>query len=176
MIKLYKHFHQSNREVSLTKVQKDISKANNSGRLARIFNSREITKAINNFSSDNLRRSGGFGEVFKAILDDGTITAVKRAKLGNTKGNDQSLNEVRILCQVNHRRLIKLLGCCVELEQPLLIYEHVPNGHFLIAFRESNLPIGHHLNRITIFKLITKQLKLLHIFIYWLRRLFTTMT
>ncbi|KAK9195918.1 hypothetical protein WN943_004046 [Citrus x changshan-huyou] len=68
--------------------------------------------------------SGGFGEVFKAILDDGTITAVKRSKLGKTKGIDQILNEVRILCQLNHRSLVKLLGCCVEVEQPLLVYEH----------------------------------------------------
>lgn len=127
-IKFYKHFHQSNREVSLTKVQKDISGANNSGRLARIFSSREITEATNNFSTGNLLGSGGFGEVFKAILDDETITAVKRAKLGNTKGIDPILNEVRILCQLNHRSLVKLLGCCVEVEQPLLVYEYVPNG------------------------------------------------
>ncbi|KAK2972312.1 hypothetical protein RJ640_014370 [Escallonia rubra] len=73
-------------------------------------------------------RSGGFGEVFKGVLEDGTITAVKRAKPGNTKGISQVLNEVRILCQVNHRSLVRLLGCCVELEQPLLIYEYVPNG------------------------------------------------
>ncbi|KAH9672483.1 Wall-associated receptor kinase-like 20 [Citrus sinensis] len=111
-IKFYKHFHQSNREVSLTKVKKDISRANNSGRLARIFSS-----------------SGGFGEVFKAILDDGTITAVKRSKLGKTKGIDQILNEVRILCQLNHRSLVKLLGCCVEVEQPLLVYE-VQSGNW----------------------------------------------
>lgn len=125
-IKFYKHFHQSNREVSLTKVQKDISGANNSGRLARIFSSREITEATNNFSTGNLLGSGGFGEVFKAILDDGTITAVKRSKLGKTKGIDQILNEVRILCQLNHRSLVKLLGGCVEVEQPLLVYEYVP--------------------------------------------------
>ncbi|KAL3826030.1 hypothetical protein ACJIZ3_022059 [Penstemon smallii] len=61
-------------------------------------------------------------------LEDGTDIAVKRAKPGNAKGTCQVLNEVRILCQVNHKSLVRLLGCCVELEQPLLIYEYVANG------------------------------------------------
>uniref|UniRef100_A0A2C9VEF4 Protein kinase domain-containing protein n=1 Tax=Manihot esculenta TaxID=3983 RepID=A0A2C9VEF4_MANES len=89
---------------------------------------KEITKATNNFSRDNLLGSGGFGEVFKGILYDGTIIAIKRAKAGNTKGIDQIMNEVRILLQVKHRCLVKLLGCCVELEQPLLVFEYISNG------------------------------------------------
>ncbi|KAM7262936.1 hypothetical protein ACFE04_000619 [Oxalis oulophora] len=101
---------------------------NDSGRLSRIFSGKEITKATNNFSSDTLLGSGGFGEVYKGVHQDGTITAIKRAKPGNIKAIDQILNEVRILCQVNHKNLVKLLGCCIELEQPLLIYEYVPNG------------------------------------------------
>ncbi|KAL6146047.1 hypothetical protein ACLB2K_056730 [Fragaria x ananassa] len=98
------------------------------GKSAKIFIGKEITKATNNFSKDNLLGSGGFGDVFKATLADGTVTAVKKAKAGNTKGMDQILNEVRILCQVNHRSLVRLMGCCLELEQPLLIYEYVSNG------------------------------------------------
>ncbi|KAJ0978886.1 hypothetical protein J5N97_014360 [Dioscorea zingiberensis] len=71
--------------------------------------------------------SGGFGEVFKGVLTDGTPVAVKCAKLGNTKSTDQVLNKVRILSQVNHRGLVRLLGCCVELEQPLMVYEFIPD-------------------------------------------------
>ncbi|VVA28751.1 PREDICTED: wall-associated receptor kinase [Prunus dulcis] len=90
------------------------------------FTTKEIARATNYFSKDNLIGSGGFGEVFKGTFDDGIITAIKRAKPGNTKGIDQILNEVRILCQVNHRSLVRLLGCCVELDQqPVLIYELV---------------------------------------------------
>lgn len=111
-------------------MREDIVIANYSGcKSAKIFSGREITRATNNFSKQNLLGSGGFGEVFKGVLEDGTITAVKRAKLGSTKGIAQILNEVRILCQVNHRSLVQLLGCCVELDQqPILIYEFVPNG------------------------------------------------
>ncbi|KAE8661115.1 Wall-associated receptor kinase-like 15 [Hibiscus syriacus] len=114
-------------EVSLTNSHRDLL-SSNSGKLAKFFTMKEISKATKSFSKGNLLGSGGFGEVFKGILDDGTTIAVKRSKLGNTQGIDQIINEVRILCQVNHRNLVKLLGCCVELQQPLLIYEYIPNG------------------------------------------------
>lgn len=115
-------------EQSLSRAR-DILNANNSGgRSAKIFTMKELTKATSNFSKANLLGFGGFGEVFKGTLDDGTITAIKRAKPGNIRGIDQILNEVKILCQVNHRSLVRLLGCCVELPEPLLVYEYVPNG------------------------------------------------
>ncbi|KAG7964884.1 hypothetical protein I3843_09G194100 [Carya illinoinensis] len=131
---VYKQRQRARREAtqsiaSARKVRKDnILNANNSWKSTRIFLAKEITKATNNFSRDKLLGSGGFGEVFKGTLDDGTHIAVKRAKLGSTKGSDQILNEVRILCQVNHRSLVRFLGCCVELDQPVLIYEYIPNG------------------------------------------------
>ncbi|KAE8666204.1 Wall-associated receptor kinase-like 15 [Hibiscus syriacus] len=129
-ILLYKQHQRVKKELQkrLVKEREEMLNARNNGRSARVFTGKEIRKATNNFSAANLIGSGGFGEVFKGVLDDGTITAIKRAKLGNTKGIDQILNEVRILCQVNHRCLVRLLGCCVELEQPLVIYEFVPNG------------------------------------------------
>ncbi|MED6198945.1 hypothetical protein PIB30_071450 [Stylosanthes scabra] len=102
---------------------------NNNGRSAKVFTIKEITKATNNFSKSNLLGAGGFGEVFKGVLDDGTVIAIKRAKHGNIRGIDQILNEVKILCQVNHRSLVRLLGCCVELpNEPVLVYEYVSNG------------------------------------------------
>ncbi|KAF8038632.1 hypothetical protein BT93_B1230 [Corymbia citriodora subsp. variegata] len=116
-------------QLSLTKMREDILNANCSSKSAKIFTGKEITRATSNFSRENLLGAGGFGEVFKGTLDDGTVIAVKRAKLGNTKGIDQILNEVRILCQVNHRSLVRLLGCCVDLELPLLIYEYIPYGN-----------------------------------------------
>uniref|UniRef100_A0A803N519 Protein kinase domain-containing protein n=1 Tax=Chenopodium quinoa TaxID=63459 RepID=A0A803N519_CHEQI len=98
------------------------------GRTAKIFSGREIKKATNHFSRDRLLGSGGYGDVYKGTLYDGTLTAVKCAKVGNAKGTDQILNEVRILCQVNHKSLVRLLGCCVELEQPIMVYEYISNG------------------------------------------------
>ncbi|KAF7851488.1 hypothetical protein BT93_L3832 [Corymbia citriodora subsp. variegata] len=116
-------------QLILSKMHEDILNANCSSKVAMIFTGKEITRATSNFSRENLLGAGGFGEVFKGTLDDGTVIAIKRAKLGNTKGIDQILNEVRILCQVNHRSLVRLLGCCMDLELPLLIYEYIPYGN-----------------------------------------------
>ncbi|KAJ8747116.1 hypothetical protein K2173_008915 [Erythroxylum novogranatense] len=115
-------------KVTLGTFRERVLSVSNGGRTAKIFSGKEILRATNNFSDDNLLGCGGFGEVFKGIIDDGTASAIKRAKPGNTKGNDQILNEVQILCQVNHKNLVRLLGCCLELKQPLLIYEYIPNG------------------------------------------------
>lgn len=113
----------------LAKEREEILNANNtSGRTAKNFSERELKRATANFSRDNLLGAGGYGEVYKGVLADGTVVAVKCAKLGNTKSTDQVLNEVRVLSQVNHRSLVRLLGCCVDLEQPLMVYEFIPNG------------------------------------------------
>lgn len=72
---------------NLIKERKEMLNAKHSGKSARIFTGKEITNATNNFSKDNLIGAGGFGEVFKGILDDGTVTAIKRAKLGTPKAS-----------------------------------------------------------------------------------------
>ncbi|KAF5800015.1 putative protein kinase RLK-Pelle-WAK-LRK10L-1 family [Helianthus annuus] len=112
----------------LAREREKIVGASGIGKLAKVFTSKEIKKATNNFSQTDLLGVGGFGEVYKGVMEDGAIVAVKCAKPGNTKSIDQVLNEVRILCQVNHKNLVRLLGCCVEEEQPFLVYEYIPNG------------------------------------------------
>ncbi|KAG9459273.1 hypothetical protein H6P81_003781 [Aristolochia fimbriata] len=94
----------------------------------KLFTLKEVKRATNGFSEERKLGSGGFGEVHRGVLQDGTRVAVKSAKLGNVKSTEQVLNEVGILSQVNHKNLVKLLGCCIEGEQPLMVYEYVPNG------------------------------------------------
>ncbi|XP_009343916.2 wall-associated receptor kinase-like 20 [Pyrus x bretschneideri] len=128
---LYKrHRRIKEAQARLTKEREDILNANG-GRAAKVFTGNEIKRATNSFSKDRLLGAGGYGEVYQGTLVDGTVVAVKIAKIGNTKGIDQVLNEVRILCQVNHKSLVHLLGCCVELEQPILVYEYIENGTLL---------------------------------------------
>ncbi|MCO5552554.1 hypothetical protein L7F22_006067 [Adiantum nelumboides] len=68
-------------------------------------------------------------EKYKGELNDKTGVALKSAKIGNVKGVNQVLNKVRILSQLNHRSLVRLLGCCVDSELPLMVYKYMPNGN-----------------------------------------------
>lgn len=119
---------ENSNQATLVEARKEILKASNGGKSARVFCLKEVKKATNGFSRDKILGSGGFGEVYKGELQDGTVVAVKVAKLGNIKSTQQVLNEVEILSQVNHKHLVRLLGCCVEAEQPLMIYEYISNG------------------------------------------------
>ncbi|XVE76069.1 hypothetical protein DITRI_Ditri12bG0143200 [Diplodiscus trichospermus] len=115
-------------QAKLTKAREDLLKSNNGGKPAKMFRLKEVKKATNDFSRDRFLGSGGFGEVYKGELPDGVIVAVKSAKVGSIKSTQQVLNEVGILSQVNHKNLVRLLGCCMEAEQPLMIYEFISNG------------------------------------------------
>ncbi|KAE8673763.1 Wall-associated receptor kinase-like 20 [Hibiscus syriacus] len=138
-ILLYKrHMRIVEAQEHLRKELEAILNSNNGDKAAKVFTGKEIKKATNNFSRDLILGAGGYGEIYKGILDDGTVVAVKCAKLGNTKGTDQVLNEVWILCHVNHKSLVGLLGCCLELEQPIMVYEFIENGNLLDHLQSPN--------------------------------------
>nr|XP_017216802.1 PREDICTED: uncharacterized protein LOC108194362 [Daucus carota subsp. sativus] len=86
-----------------------------------------LVKATNNFSQDNKLGQGGFGPVYKGMLNDGQEVAVKRLSKSSGQGLDEFINEVSCIAKLQHRNLVTLLGCCTEKGERILIYEYMAN-------------------------------------------------
>ncbi|KAJ9153668.1 hypothetical protein P3X46_027086 [Hevea brasiliensis] len=86
-----------------------------------------ISHATNKFSDSNKLGEGGFGPVYKGTLIDGKEIAVKRLSKNSGQGVKEFKNEVKLIVKLQHRNLVKLLGCCIEGDERMLIYEYMPN-------------------------------------------------
>ncbi|XP_057822161.2 cysteine-rich receptor-like protein kinase 44 [Cryptomeria japonica] len=92
-----------------------------------IFNLENIKAATRNFHDDNKLGEGGFGSVYKGTMLDGKQIAVKKLSIRSLQGKREFLNEVKLVAKIQHRNLVKLLGCCNEQSEKLLVYEFLSN-------------------------------------------------
>ncbi|CAL9232478.1 unnamed protein product [Arabidopsis halleri] len=91
------------------------------------YDLKTIQAATCTFSKSNMLGQGGFGEVFKGLLQDGSEIAVKRLSKESAQGVQEFKNESSLVAKLQHRNLVGVLGFCMEGEEKILVYEFVPN-------------------------------------------------
>lgn len=90
---------------------------------------RELQTATNQFSDENVIGEGGYGVVYRGVLHDGSVVAIKN--LSNKRGHaEQEFKvEVEAIGKVRHKNLVGLIGYCAEGTERLLVYEYIDNGN-----------------------------------------------
>nr|AAA62232.1 S-receptor kinase [Brassica napus] len=86
-----------------------------------------VVKATENFSNCNKLGQGGFGIVYKGRLLDGQEIAVKRLSKTSVQGTDEFMNEVTLIARLQHINLVQIIGCCIEADEKMLVYEYLEN-------------------------------------------------
>ncbi|XP_028774234.1 receptor-like protein kinase THESEUS 1 [Neltuma alba] len=97
-------------------------------RSCRLFTLQEISEATNNFEEGLLLGEGGFGKVYKGMMNNGKEVAIKVANPQSGQGLREFENEIELLSKLSHQNLVSLIGYCNEDSQMILVYEFLANG------------------------------------------------
>ncbi|XP_057532109.1 putative wall-associated receptor kinase-like 11 isoform X2 [Amaranthus tricolor] len=94
----------------------------------KIFTLSELKRYTDNFNKNRVLGLGGQGTIYKGMLKDGKVIAVKRSKSLDQNQWKPFINEIILLSQIKHRHVVKILGCCLEGNIPFVVYEYISNG------------------------------------------------
>jgi len=89
----------------------------------------ELSHCTHDFNDSTLIGQGGYGKVYRGVLADGIVVAIKRAQQGSLQGSKEFFTEIELLSRLHHRNLVSLLGYCDEDDEQMLVYEYMPNGN-----------------------------------------------
>ncbi|GMJ05178.1 hypothetical protein like AT4G27290 [Hibiscus trionum] len=106
----------------------EVNKNENEDMELAVFEFGTIAQATDTFSIRNKLGEGGFGPVYKGTLANGQEIAVKRLSQSSGQGLNEFKNEVKLIAKLQHRNLVRLLGCCIHGDERMLVYEYMPNG------------------------------------------------
>ncbi|KAJ1693585.1 hypothetical protein LUZ63_010283 [Rhynchospora breviuscula] len=110
--------------------------------LGLLISFNHIKMATNNFDEKNMIGVGGFGKVYKGVLNNGTEVAVKRASSRSNQGLPEFQTEIEVLSQIRHRHLVSLIGYCDERSEMILVYEYMEKGPLRNYLYGTDLPAG----------------------------------
>eukprot|EP00258_Populus_trichocarpa_P032751 XP_024448770.1 G-type lectin S-receptor-like serine/threonine-protein kinase At1g67520 [Populus trichocarpa] len=103
----------------------------NKGHNLKVYSAATIMASTSNFASENKLGQGGFGPVYKGKLPEGreiaVEIAVKRLSRSSGQGLVEFKNELILIAKLQHMNLVRLLGCCIQGEEKMLVYEYMPN-------------------------------------------------
>ncbi|TVU19894.1 hypothetical protein EJB05_36075, partial [Eragrostis curvula] len=112
-----------------------------------------LRAATDNFSEENKLGEGGFGPVYKGILQDGQEIALKRLSTTSQQGQVEMKNEVFLVAKLQHKNLVRILGCCIQEHERLLVYEFLVNNSLdKILFDRSAIPFAEEASNILLDK------------------------
>ena len=94
-----------------------------------VFSEAELIQGTNNYDKSRIIGKGGHGTVYKGIVKNNTQVAIKRCALIDERQKKEFGQEMLILSQINHKNIVKLEGCCLEVEVPMLVYSSSQMEH-----------------------------------------------
>ncbi|KAK3012507.1 hypothetical protein RJ639_007993 [Escallonia herrerae] len=107
----------------------------------KIYAYKDLQIATEDFSAANKIGKGGFGSVYKGILNDGTFVAIKVLSPESKQGLREFLTEITVISHVDHENLVKLYGCCVERDHRILVYGYLENNSLAHTLLGNSQPV-----------------------------------